>query len=983
MANKDTFRPYYQRFAESGQISELPDEWESLDYSSFSEEKTLYDFQQEALEHGLKFLHHYVEYERSLDGVNEAKRSLVDDIQTFAGDIVDSKELRLRKRDFDSTFEKLRERYSVENRTRYGYDYEEIDFYNFANRMGFWMATGSGKTLVAIKLIELINRLSKRGEIPDRDILLLTHRDDILEQFREEIQEYNAAQDHTIRVWDVRDYSDVKVGNRITSQNTINVFTYRSDLITDETSENELNFEDIENNGEWYLLLDEAHKGQASISKHQAFFSTLTRNGFLFNFSATFTDPLDILTTTYNYNIERFTREGGFGKNILLSDQSLSGITDEDFDESEKRKTVLKSLIAITAQIQARDRIGHQYHNPLLTAFVNSVNTTDSDLELFFRELEKIANTHRPEAFKNARGDLKSELIETEEYAFSDEAPDWAPLDDIEKKDVLKHVYNSETHSAIEVRHSSENEKELIFKLKTSTQPFALMKIGTTSTWLQEKLEGYDVEEQYDLESYFDNLNDSDSTINILLGSRSFYEGWDSNRPNVMLFINLGKSNRRKFIMQAIGRGMRIEPVPNKRRRIRYLPDVDEIKGELEDIKTIETLLIFGTSVDSLEEITSTIVEMRDTSLQNVEGIEVDDEVSGDQLFVPTYQEKEADSIDSLSQFDGNKETLSDFLEWLDDRRFLLPITNGLKYDSLQKMEQFIENGELSGESYPPQQMVADLQRHVNSGVYEREGFGSVTDRIIHFKDIKGDFDSEDDKKELESLIEQVKQDAVTEDVEKLREQFEAGELTTEEFTERVAEAGSGTTKERFDKYSLIIENLSGHFYYPVLYSDGPEAASRFQKIIDVDSEVSFINKLSRYLDSDDLFPQSKWWRFSKISEQVDEVYIPYDNNQKFKPDFIFWINSDNSNRYDIIFVDPKSTEFTEHQRKIDGYEEIFVDEETDSPKEFNMNGKTIRVWLKLFTETPLGRVPKGYRNYWENDIADIVPAAISETSSD
>jgi hypothetical protein len=119
------------------------------------------------------------------------------------------------------------------------------------------------------------------------------------------------------------------------------------------------------------------------------------------------------------------------------------------------------------------------------------------------------------------------------------------------------------------------------------------------------------------------------------------------------------------------------------------------------------------------------------------------------------------------------------------------------------------------------------------------------------------------------------------------------------------------------------------------------------------------------------------------VSEQSDEVYIPYDNTKKFKPDFIFWVKEENTDRYDLIFVDPKSTEFTEHQRKIDGYEEVFKDEETEEPREFEVNGNTVRVWLKLFTETPLSRVPKGYREYWVNDVADIVPKTISGTSAD
>jgi type III restriction enzyme len=46
------------------------------------------------------------------------------------------------------------------------------------------------------------------------------------------------------------------------------------------------------------------------------------------------------------------------------------------------------------------------------------------------------------------------------------------------------------------------------------------------------------------------------------MGSRSFYEGWDSNRPNVANFINIGVgTDARKFILQSVGRGVRIEPL--------------------------------------------------------------------------------------------------------------------------------------------------------------------------------------------------------------------------------------------------------------------------------------------------------------------------------------------------------------------------------------------------------------------------------------
>ena len=54
----------------------------------------------------------------------------------------------------------------------------------------------------------------------------------------------------------------------------------------------------------------------------------------------------------------------------------------------------------------------------------------------------------------------------------------------------------------------------------------------------------------------------------MLLGSRSFYEGWDSNRPNVINMINIGKQDAKKFVLQGIGRGIRIEPLQGERKRL-------------------------------------------------------------------------------------------------------------------------------------------------------------------------------------------------------------------------------------------------------------------------------------------------------------------------------------------------------------------------------------------------------------------------------
>jgi hypothetical protein len=66
-----------------------------------------------------------------------------------------------------------------------------------------------------------------------------------------------------------------------------------------------------------------------------------------------------------------------------------------DFSPIEKQKIVLKTLLLLTYINKYFEKIrkvnNSLYHRPLLLTLVNSVDVEDSDLELFFRELEKVA----------------------------------------------------------------------------------------------------------------------------------------------------------------------------------------------------------------------------------------------------------------------------------------------------------------------------------------------------------------------------------------------------------------------------------------------------------------------------------------------------------------------------------------------------------------------------------------------------------------
>ena len=110
-------------------------------------------------------------------------------------------------------------------------------------------------------------------------------------------------------------------------------------------------------------------------------------------------------------------------------------------------------------------------------------------------------------------------------------------------------------------------------------------------------MSSYDIEEDFDDISLFENLDNS--SVNILMGSRAFYEGWDRDRPNIINFVNIGtQSEAKKFILQSIGRGIRIEPTKNNRKRL--LPLIndgieidDKLTKKSKDVRPLRNVICF------------------------------------------------------------------------------------------------------------------------------------------------------------------------------------------------------------------------------------------------------------------------------------------------------------------------------------------------------------------------------------------------------
>ena len=160
-----------------GGIGDIEDFAEAAaDLSRFSRNKRLYDYQREAVHNCLKLLYlYYRDYRFEGENTGKSKERLMEVYEEARPGF--SLENRLGKYTKDRR-RSLNEKFVYFTRNRYfkqtfGDGGEYIEAKHFYNRCAFWMATASGKSVVIVKLIDLLKRLMDRNLIPEKPILLL------------------------------------------------------------------------------------------------------------------------------------------------------------------------------------------------------------------------------------------------------------------------------------------------------------------------------------------------------------------------------------------------------------------------------------------------------------------------------------------------------------------------------------------------------------------------------------------------------------------------------------------------------------------------------------------------------------------------------------------------------------------------------------------------------------------------------------------
>ncbi|GAA7119336.1 DEAD/DEAH box helicase family protein [Helicobacter pylori] len=928
--------------------NEINEPLERLDFKSFDNNKELLDYQQQALINAFRML---VAYFRDFKGSKKEFYAFYQEHYSFANCDFTHKKLN----------PLLKAYFKVENHC--------VSFENFINRLAFYMATGSGKTIVIIKLVELLSVAMGMGLIPKKNIMFFSANENLIKQFEKEIEKYNRGKDFSKQI----DFKNLKSITHKDFHRTpkgffekIALFYYRADLMSDEESkENLLNYKDYWDNGENYVILDEAHKGNKSESKRQAIFSLLSLKGFLFNFSATFTEESDLITSVYNLSVGEWVKLGYGKESVLLKKNNLNAFKDsKDLNDREKEIALLKALLLLG--MQKRYKTEGYFYDPLMLVFTHSVNVKNSDAEIFFKTLARVIENDNGNDFLKAKEDLLEELKDPE-FLFSANKDKGYKVKVFEEglksmdfKGLKEEVFYA-SNGHIEVIINPKNNQEIAFKLNTSDKVFCLIRIGDITEWIHEKLKSVKVVSKnlsFKEESYFSQIDKS--SINILVGSRTFETGWDSTRPSVILFLNIGlDDDAKKLVKQSFGRGVRIESVKNQRQRLAYL-DIDEaIKKDLKpNAAMLETLFVIPTNHASLE----AILEIQKESENRGENrgswreIKLEETHIEHKLFVPCYR-KEPTSIlkipenASFKMSEKNFKDLKEYFNLMSEKHFILKheIYDPKDYTMLKDMIQKAHFKKVSTWHYKDlDYMISEIKGKLypNQKVPKDEFNALDNEKIVHFKRIKVKAGK---KEELVKKIQEVK-DYAPLDKETLRIKIAQGEIDPYD-----------TEKHKQDKTFKVDDaellKLKEHYYTPLIKA---KDCDWLKHVVKVKSEIDFLQELQDQETTKTLQENYDFWAFSKIDEHLDNLFIPYIDGaaeRRFFPDFIFWLQKGDTQI--ICFIDPKGITYADYEHKADAYK-LFKDKIFNPKNDPNFK---IKVVLKFYGDKD--RVGDNYRDDW------------------
>ena len=436
-------------------------------------------------------------------------------------------------------------------------------------KLAFWMATGSGKTLIMhINYQQFLHYNPASAGLDN--ILLITPNEGLSDQHMAEM----AASSIPARRFDLNES-----GLMTTGKDVVRVIEITKLVGEKRGGGVSVPVEAFEGNN--LIFVDEGHKGSGG-EAWRSFRDALGETGFTFEYSATFGQALtaarnDELTAEYGKAIVfdysyRYFHGDGCGKDFHIL--NLKEETTEDKTET----LLLGNLLSFYEQQrvfeeQAEALRPYNLEKPLwvfVGSTVNAVFTEDkqkrSDVLTVARFLHHLLENKRGWAVKTIQKliDGKTGLVTPDGQDVFDGRFNYLRETGLapEKafQDILAKVLHAPTGGGLHLCAIRGSAGEIGLKASGAEGYFGLIYIGDTSTFkklVEEDDSGITLEEDAVTGSLFDGINDSGTSIDILIGAKKFMEGWNSWRVSNMGLLNIGRKEGSEII-QLFGRGVRL-----------------------------------------------------------------------------------------------------------------------------------------------------------------------------------------------------------------------------------------------------------------------------------------------------------------------------------------------------------------------------------------------------------------------------------------
>jgi len=433
-------------------------------------------------------------------------------------------------------------------------------------KLAYWMATGSGKTLIFHLNCHQFRHYNTE---PLDNILLITPNEGLSEQHLAEL----AASGIPARRFDLN-HSTLWTGGK----DVVQVIEITKLVEQKRGGGVSVPVEAFE--GHNLIFVDEGHKGSGG-EVWRGYRDALGVTGFTFEYSATFGQALsaarnDPLTAEYGKAIlfdysYRYFYGDGYGKDFRI----LNLKKESRADQTET--LLLGNLLSFYEQQHVfEEQIDalrpYNLDKPLwvfVGSTVNAVYTRQgqkrSDVLTVVRFLHHVLQDRRW-AVETIRKLLtgKTGLVTPEgQDVFAGRfkhlrETGLSPRHVYE--DVLRRTLHAPASGGLHLCDIRGSAGELGLKAAGADDYFGLIYIGDTSAFkklVEANAAGITLEEDALSGSLFDAINRSDSNIHVLIGAKKFMEGWNSWRVSNMGLLNIGRQEGSQII-QLFGRGVRL-----------------------------------------------------------------------------------------------------------------------------------------------------------------------------------------------------------------------------------------------------------------------------------------------------------------------------------------------------------------------------------------------------------------------------------------